>query len=121
MQLPHRQPTQPDSWREALQFINKCPICSGVYKAANAELCAKNDSASLVHITCERCSSYFMAMILQMGQGLSSVGMITDLSFADTKRLYQATPISVNDMISGYQDMQETTFFNALILNETGV
>ncbi len=112
MQLPQRKP---DSWREALQFINKCPICSGVYKAANAELCAKNESASLVHITCERCESYFMAMILQMGQGLSSVGMITDLSFVDTTRLYQAAPLTVNDMIVGYQQMQTGNFFNTLL------
>ncbi len=118
MQIPQRQP---DSWREALQFINKCPICSGIYKASNAELCAKNDSASLVHITCDRCQSYFMAMILQMGQGLSSVGMITDLSFADTKRLYQASPLTVNEMIAGYQAMQQRTFLNDLLLTEKGV
>ncbi len=118
MQSPRRQP---DSWREALQFMNKCPICGEIYKAANANLCAKNESASLVHITCERCRSYFMAMILQMGSGLSSVGMITDLSLTDTKRLYQASPITVNEMIAGYQQMQNNTFFNSLLLTEKGV
>lgn len=62
-----------------------------------------------------------MAMILQMGQGLSSVGMITDLSFADTKRLYQASPLTVNEMIAGYQAMQQRTFLNDLLLTEKGV
>ena len=107
---------QSDSWREALQFINKCPICSGTYKATNAELCAKNDSASLVHIACDRCQSYFLAMVLKVGQGLSSVGMITDLSFQATKRLYKSTPLTVNEMIAGYQEMQQKQFFSNLLL-----
>jgi hypothetical protein len=78
-----------ESWKEALKFINKCPLCNTGYEAEQAALFAKHEAANLVHITCKNCRSYFMAMIVMLGQGLSSVGMITDLSFADVERLHR--------------------------------
>jgi hypothetical protein len=108
----------PDSWREALKFINKCPICQGVYASTQAELFAKNEDAYLVHITCEQCQSYFIAMVVMLGGGLSSVGMVTDLSLEDAKRVYQTEPITLNEALSGYK-MLGTARFHNLILNDT--
>ncbi len=113
MQIP--QP-QTDSWREALKFINKCPICSSSYTPEQATLFGKNEAASLVHLTCQKCQSYFVAMILMLGQGFSSVGMVTDLSLEDARRLYKAEPITMNEAISGFQVIQNKHLFNSLIL-----
>jgi hypothetical protein len=105
-----------DSWREALKFINKCPICSSSYALEEARLFGKHDSASFVHLTCPTCQSYFVAMIVMLGQGFSSVGMVTDLSLGDAERLYAAEPITVNEVIGGFKVIQNTQFFNSLIL-----
>ena len=106
-----------DSWREALKFINHCPICSKAYNPDNAQLFAKNDSASLVHIACGNCQSSFVAMILMLGQGVSSVGMVTDLSLNDAKRLYRSSPLTVDEAIDGYKLIQDEKHFHSLILN----
>jgi hypothetical protein len=90
-----------ESWKEALKFINKCPLCNTGYEAEQAALFAKHEAANLVHITCKNCRSYFMAMIVMLGQGLSSVGMITDLSFADVERLHRVEPISLDEALEG--------------------
>lgn len=102
-----------ESWKEALKFINKCPLCNTSYEADQAALFAKHDAANLVHITCKECRSYFMAMIVMLGQGLSSVGMITDLSFQDAGRLHQTEPITLDEALEGVrflETVQSSTF-----------
>ncbi len=107
---------QSDSWQEVLKFINKCPICSEGYDVNRAEVFIKNESARLVHFTCPKCQSYFMAMVVVLGQGLSSVGMITDLSLADAKRLYKSVPITLDEALDGYTLFSKEKF-NSLFLN----
>lgn len=106
-----------DSWREALKFINRCPICSASYDTKQAKLFAKNENATLVHLTCHKCASYFVAMVLVIGQGVSTVGMITDLSFKDVSRLYRTDPITTDEIIDGHELMQKNLFIHSLILN----
>ncbi len=106
-----------ESWREALKFINRCPICSGTYNGKEAKLFAKNDTATLVHMTCAECASYFVAMVLVVGQGVSSVGMVTDLSFDDARRLYREEPLSTDEMIEAHELIQKNLFIHSLILN----
>ena len=96
-----------ESWLEALKFIGHCPICNERYETEKARLFAKRDAANLVHIICGKCASNFIAMIVTMGQGLSSVGMVTDLSFEDAQKLYKTAPLTVDEIISGYQNIQK--------------
>jgi len=105
-----------ESWREALKFINRCPICATSYKEEAARLFAKSETASLVHLTCPNCQSYFVAMIVVVGQGLSSVGMVTDLSFEDARRLYAAPAITTDELIEGYTELNNTFFLQSLLL-----
>ncbi len=94
---------RPDSWLEALKIIGHCPICNDRYDSANAQLFAQRESANLVHITCKKCASNFIAMIVNMNNGLSSVGMVTDLNFDDAKKIYKTSPITVDEIISGHE------------------
>lgn len=110
-------PKKSESWREALKFINRCPICSGIYDGKEARLFAKNDAATLVHLTCGQCASYFVAMVLIVGQGVSSVGMVTDLNFDDARRLYRVEPISTDEIIDAHELMDQNLFIHSLILN----
>ena len=99
-----------DNWREALKIISRCPICGETYHAEEAKLFAKHETASLVHITCHHCQSSFVAMIVMLGQGLSSVGMVTDLNFTDIERLHKVSPLTTDEMIEGYQQIQQNKF-----------
>ena len=105
------------SWQQALKFINKCPLCGKVYNPEQAYLFAEENTAHLIHITCNHCQGYFVAMILMLGHGLSSVGMVTDLSLEDVKRLYKSSEITLDEALSGYK-LMKTTQFNSLILNK---
>ena len=99
-----------DRWREALKMMSRCPICTVEYTPDAAKLFAKNETASLVHIACASCGSGFVAMIVILVQGLSSVGMVTDLTFADVERLHKAEPITIDEVIEAYEEIQKIGF-----------
>lgn len=112
-------PLPSDSWREALKFISRCPLCSTAYNQEQAQLFAKTGEASFVHLTCPSCQSFFIAMVVVMGPGISSVGMVSDLSVEDARRVHGLAPFSLNEAISGYQLLIDTTRFNSLLFHQS--
>lgn len=107
-----------NTWREALKIISRCPICSANYETDRAKLLAKSEAAGLVHITCQQCASSFVAMILVLGHGLSSVGMVTDLNYEDVKRLHRSAPFTIDEAIEGYSEMEAADFEERLLNQE---
>src|SRR3989338_10527192 len=93
---------QPDYWRQALKFIGRCPLCGGNYPATSAQRLNSAGTANLVHLTCEKCASGFIAMVMVSPAGLSSVGMVTDLNYSDALRLHNEAEITLDEVISGY-------------------
>lgn len=91
------------SWSEAIKTIGQCPICKEKYQPDKAQLFAKKEAANLVHITCTKCSAHFIAMIVMSGAGVGSIGVITDLSCEDAKQIYQLEPITIDEVIAGYE------------------
>lgn len=93
-------------WREALKFIGRCPVCDKNYKAETARLFAKKESVNMVHIACGSCGSALIAMITAMGQGMSSVGMVTDLTFEDAQKLYSRDPITLDQALDASEELR---------------
>lgn len=109
------RPKNSSDWQEALKMMNHCPICNSEYRKEQARLFAHHQNAHLVHIKCPRCGSYFVAMIMMLGPGLSSVGMVTDLSYDDVLRLHQTEILSVDDLIDGHEILQSQHFLQTLL------
>jgi len=95
------------SWQEALKFIGQCPVCGEEYIDEQAKLYAKHENANLVHISCLKCQSNFIAMVLVMGQGLSTIGMVSDLVFEDAKRLHGVSAIELDEVIEAHKFFEE--------------
>lgn len=95
------------SWQEALKFINKCPVCGAHYEPDRAKIFAEKDQANLVHISCVECRGNFIAMIIVMTQGISTIGMVSDWTFEDASRLHLFEPISIDELIEGRQTINE--------------
>lgn len=103
------------NWREALKFINSCPVCGAHYAADSIAVFAEFDTVHAVHTTCSKCHSSFMAMIMAMGQGMSTVGMVTDLNLADAKRLFNQNALTLDDTIEAFEQMQSEQFLHKLL------
>ncbi len=101
---------KPDSWRKSLKFISRCPVCNSDYKSEAIKLFANESEAKFVHFTCESCQSHFMAMVMTLPKGISTVGMITDLSFQDVQKLHNISPLSIDEIIEGRQFIYSSDF-----------
>lgn len=94
-----------ESWRQALKFIGRCPACGAAYAANAGQRFAGDGRADLVHLTCLKCSGHFIALVMSLGHGLSSIGMMTDLSLADAERLLKAEPFSLDEALEACRDL----------------
>lgn len=108
---------KPEQWREALKFISRCPVCGAVYESGAGESFAKSGPAEMIHLTCLKCRGHFVALVMSFGQGLSSVGMVTDLSLADARRLCSAEPLSIDEALETCRGLRqaEKEFFASIL------
>jgi hypothetical protein len=104
-----------DAWREVLRIINRCAVCATPYLPDDARVFGQSNSATLVHISCHHCQSFFVAMVVLLGAGVSSVGMVTDLSFSDVERLHGADPLETDDLIAGFEAINDPAFITTIV------
>lgn len=91
---------------EGLRLISKCPLCSEQYQPFQASIVEEKADAQLVHIECQRCQSAIVALIVNGQLGLSSIGLITDLTSADVESFKDARPIDEADVISAFEELR---------------
>ncbi|PIT87289.1 MAG: hypothetical protein COU31_03690 [Candidatus Magasanikbacteria bacterium CG10_big_fil_rev_8_21_14_0_10_40_10] len=98
-----------NNWKKSLKLLDQCPICGQNYSSKTIKLFLEEKNAHLVHITCSACHSYFVAIILEMGRGISTLGMITDLSYDDLARLRHKQPIGLDESLEACQYIEKIT------------
>ncbi|MBI3120102.1 MAG: hypothetical protein HYZ08_00640 [Candidatus Kerfeldbacteria bacterium] len=89
--------------QESLRLISNCPLCNTAYNPNSARILEERDDAHLLHIQCRRCESSIVALIVMGGVGVSSIGLITDLSSDDVLQFKQGRPVSVDDVLDLYR------------------
>lgn len=94
------------SWQEILKVISRCPVCGSVYNTQKAKLFAQKEKAQMVHFSCENCFGNFIAMVMNMNHGLSTIGLVSDLDFEDAKLKFSLPTITVDEIITYHQDIQ---------------
>lgn len=104
-----------DSWKKTLKLISHCPVCSQDYKSEAAKLFVNESEAKFVHFTCANCQSHFMAMVMIAPKGMSTVGMVTDLSFKDVQKLHKLSPLTIDEAIEGHKFINSLDFSKNLI------
>jgi len=91
---------------EGLRLISKCPLCSEQYEPFQARIIEEKSEAQLVHIQCKKCQSSIVALIVNGQLGLTSVGLITDLSSEDVETFKDASPITEEDVFAAFNELQ---------------
>lgn len=88
---------------EHLRVISACPICNARYHAAELKILDEHNDAQLVHITCRKCQSSVVAVVLVNPLGVSSIGLVTDLSGEEVLKFRQMSAISSDDVLDVHQ------------------
>lgn len=99
-----------DSWRKTLKLISHCPVCGRDYKSEAGKLFSNESDARFVHFTCNHCQSNFMAMVMILPKGTSTVGMVTDLSLKDVQKFHKMLPLTIDETIEGHKFINSKDF-----------
>lgn len=106
--MGQQTPVAPDTI--GFSVLKQCPLCTTEYGKDDLQVLDEEDGAQLVHVTCHTCKNAILAYIVESGLGLSSVGMLTDLTVLDVMRMQDKSPLSDDDMITmshAFRDYQQ--------------
>ena len=91
------------------RVISACPVCSTKYHSAEITLLEEKDDRHLVYIRCKKCHTSVLALILANSLGISSMGLITDLTSDDAMKFRNQPGVSANDIIDIHQMLKKGT------------
>lgn len=90
----------PFSPSEGLKVISACPLCHVHYNPLQAHVIDQRADAHLLHLECQNCGSGVVAAVLNDQLGISSFGLLTDLSSDDTLRCKDdPSPVTTDDVL----------------------
>ncbi|MFO0702753.1 MAG: hypothetical protein U0514_02685 [Candidatus Andersenbacteria bacterium] len=87
------------------QLSSRCPLCNAVFQPAGAEILDESQQGILFHLTCPSCRSSLLAVVAASKLGLSSFGMVTDLTATDVRRLRRSPAITQEDVLQAYEEI----------------
>ena len=90
-------------------FVSRCPFCSAEYDLDGAKVIGEEEESTMVYVTCGECESSIVAIVAMSGLGIVSLGLVTDMTEEDTKRLIEAKEVSGDDMLSMYELLQKNS------------
>ncbi len=88
---------------EGLKLISRCPLCTEQYRPFQASIVEEKEDAQLLHIQCHKCHCNMVALIVSGHMGLTSVGLITDLTSDDVERFKDSPAISQDQVLAAYK------------------
>ncbi|MFH0951869.1 MAG: hypothetical protein V1838_01635 [Patescibacteria group bacterium] len=103
--MPGNQPNIGDT-----RVIKACPLCQTQYNPWQAQVLEERRDAHLVHVKCQKCGSAQVALILAGAVGVSTIGLITDLTPTDVIKFKDSDFVEVDDIMEIHQMLEENTF-----------
>jgi len=101
-------------WNEGIKVVSRCPLCESPFDNLDTRILGEDNETRLLHIRCQKCSNALLALILVSQGGVSSVGLVTDLSYDDVLRFQKGGMVSTDDVIEMHRVVQEADFISKL-------
>lgn len=90
----------PSFFEEMTKIIGLCPLCQAKTQAMEANILEEAGESHLLHLRCRHCQAAILALVTITPVGLSSVGMITDLTVVDAQRFKEAGALAADEIIN---------------------
>lgn len=104
-----------DSVFERLRLMRACPMCGAAYREEQAVVLDADGPNHLVHLNCSRCHNALLTMVVVSALGMSSVGVVTDLSPADADRLGRQPPVTEEQVLAFHQLLRRAHQFEIMV------
>lgn len=89
-------------------MISYCPLCETSYNPMEARVLGEKEDGHLLHIRCKKCLNSILALVLVSNVGVSSVGLVTDLTYEDVVRFRESpVEVTVDDVIGVHELLSE--------------
>lgn len=75
-----------------------------------ARVLREDGETHLLHVRCRSCANAILALVLVTKAGVSSVGLVTDLSYDDVMKFHRETRVSIDDVVSVHQALIDGKF-----------
>jgi len=90
-------------------FVSRCPFCSAEYDLDGSKVIAEEEESTMVYVTCTDCESSIIAIVAMSGLGIVSLGLVTDMTEADTKRMMKDGAVTSNELLHMYELLNKKT------------
>lgn len=94
-------------FEESFKIISHCPVCNNRYDPVEAKVISERDDSHLVYIKCRNCYAAILAVILANNLGISSIGLLTDLTSDEVIDFKDMMPVNSDDVIALHQFLQQ--------------
>ena len=83
---------------ELLKVIMHCPSCNEMLR--RGKLVEGKDTACLTHFQCGSCLHFCLSLVFRTQVGISTVVLVTDLSFEDVVRMRNKDYVTSDEVIN---------------------
>jgi hypothetical protein len=94
----------------SLKFLSDCPVCHRKKFPADIKLLEELDDSHLLHVRCKICESSLVVMVTMGEQGISLVGILTDLQSDEVGLISDRGSLQSDDIIDLHLDLQKKDF-----------
>lgn len=85
---------------DGLKIVSRCPVCQTEHNPLETALLDEAGGNHLIYIKCRKCGSGVVASLTQTNFGLSSVGLVTDLSGNEVMEFKDSARVSAHDVLA---------------------
>ena len=100
---------------EGIRLVSTCPLCDAKLNTAQAELIEEREDMSLVHIKCAKCKTALLVVVVSTQMGVSSVVLITDLSYEDVLSFQETASITADNVIELHEMMKDKNIVKKIL------
>lgn len=107
---------QAPSFSQGIKIVSHCPLCESQYDITQTRVLEEQDDAQLVHITCTQCKAGVLAVILLNQNGVSSIGLVSDLQTFEVSKFKTLNAITADEVLNLHKTLKKHTLNKILEL-----
>ncbi|MBM3204661.1 hypothetical protein FJZ48_01615 [Candidatus Uhrbacteria bacterium] len=88
------------------RILTQCPVCQAPYVDERIRLLGARGPTQLFHCSCQQCHHAVIALVLENGGWVSSVGLVTDLEAEDALRFQSVSTLTTDECIQFHQVLE---------------
>jgi len=105
----------PYFFEDEVKVIAYCPVCETDINPIKAKIVENKEDLNLVHLQCNKCKGNILALILKTTNGLSSIGLMTDLNYNDIFYFKDKGRVSDDEVINFHKKIRQKDFSKQVI------